>query len=70
MGNSSDVISLAERLIACESVTPARGPVFDALEAMVVPLGFEVHRFIAGGTVENMLAIRRGPAGSRGGAGG
>jgi succinyl-diaminopimelate desuccinylase len=65
MGNSSDVVSLAERLIACESVTPARGPVFDALEAMVAPLGFVVHRFIAGGTVENMLAIRRGPAGSR-----
>jgi succinyl-diaminopimelate desuccinylase len=65
MGNSSDVTSLAERLIACESVTPARGPVFDALEAMVAPLGFEVHRFIAGGSVENMLAIRRGPPGSR-----
>src|SRR5688572_6484662 len=65
MGNSSDVASLAERLIACESVTPARGPVFDALEAMIAPLGFEVHRFIAGGHVENCLAIRRGPAGSR-----
>jgi succinyl-diaminopimelate desuccinylase len=65
MGNSSDVVSLAETLIACESVTPARGAVFDALEAMLAPLGFEVHRFIAGGTVENMLAIRRGPAGSR-----
>ncbi len=65
MGNSSHVVSLAERLIACESVTPARGPVFDALEAMLAPHGFEVHRFIAGGTVENMLAIRRGPAGSR-----
>ena len=65
MGNSSDVASLAERLIACESVTPARGPVFDALEAMLAPLGFEVHRFIAGGHVENCLAIRRGPAGSR-----
>jgi len=69
MGNSSDVASLAERLIACESVTPARGPVFDAFEAMLVPLGFEVHRFIAGeapdGPVENCLAIRRGPAGSR-----
>ena len=65
MGNSSDVVSLAERLIACESVTPARGAVFDALEAMLVPLGFEVHRFVAGGRVENCLAIRRGPAGSR-----
>jgi succinyl-diaminopimelate desuccinylase len=52
---------LAERLIACESVTPARGPVFDALEAMLAPLGFDVHRFVAGGTVENCLAIRRAP---------
>ena len=65
MGNSSDVVSLAEALIACESVTPARGAVFDAFEAMLAPLGFEVHRFVAGGTVENCLAIRRGPAGSR-----
>ncbi|HYD23365.1 MAG TPA: succinyl-diaminopimelate desuccinylase [Croceibacterium sp.] len=65
MGNSSDVVSLAERLIACDSVTPARGAVFDAFEAMIAPLGFEVHRFVAGGTVENCLAIRRGPPGSR-----
>ena len=69
MGNSSDVVSLAERLIACESVTPAHGEVFDAFEAMLTPLGFEVHRFVAGeapdGPVENCLAIRRGPAGSR-----
>jgi succinyl-diaminopimelate desuccinylase len=69
MGNTSDVVSLAERLIACESVTPARGPVFDAFEAMLAPLGFEVHRFVDGevpdGPVENCLAIRRGPADSR-----
>ena len=65
MGNSSQVVSLAERLIACESVTPARGPVFDALEAMLAPLGFELHRFIAGDEVENCLAIRRGPPGCR-----
>jgi succinyl-diaminopimelate desuccinylase len=65
MGNSSDVVNLAERLIACESVTPARGPVFDAFEAMIAPLGFEVHRFNAGGAVENCLAVRRGPPGSR-----
>ncbi|MEO6389266.1 MAG: succinyl-diaminopimelate desuccinylase [Croceibacterium sp.] len=65
MGNSSDVVRLAEELIACESVTPARGPVFDALEATLAPLGFEVHRFIAGGVVENLFAIRRGPTGSR-----
>jgi succinyl-diaminopimelate desuccinylase len=65
MGSSSDVASLAERLIACESVTPARGTVFDVFEAMIAPLGFEVHRFVAGGTVENCLAIRRGSPGSR-----
>jgi len=65
MGNNSDVVSLAERLIACESVTPASGAVFDEFEAMLAPLGFEVHRFVAGGTVENCLAIRRGPAGCR-----
>jgi succinyl-diaminopimelate desuccinylase len=63
-----DVVDLAARLIACESVTPARGAVFDALEAMLAPLGFEVHRFLAGpddGAVENCLAIRHGPPGSR-----
>jgi succinyl-diaminopimelate desuccinylase len=65
MGKTSDVASLAEALIACESVTPARGPVFDALAAMLAPLGFETHRFIAGGEVENCLAIRRGAPGSR-----
>ena len=57
---------LAEQLIACPSVTPATGPVFDALEAMLLPLGFAVNRFIAGdapdGPVENLFAIRRGPA--------
>ena len=65
---ASDAVALAEALIACESVTPARGPVFDALEAMLAPLGFEVHRFIAGegaDPVENCFAIRRGPEGSR-----
>ena len=68
MNSASDPVALAEALSACESVTPARGPVFDALEAMLVPLGFEVHRFIAGegaDPVENCLAIRRGPAGSK-----
>ena len=65
MGNSSHVVDLAERLIACESVTPARGAVFDALEAMLAPLGFDVHRFVAGGQVENCLAIRRGPPDSK-----
>ncbi|MXO97847.1 succinyl-diaminopimelate desuccinylase [Altererythrobacter xixiisoli] len=72
---SPNVIDLAERLIACASVTPARGSVFDTLEGMLQPLGFAVHRFIAGGEagadeeeggpVENLFAIRQGPPGSR-----
>ena len=60
-------LSYAQKLIACESVTPATGAVFDALEAMLVPLGFAVERFIAGegdsdpahgAPVENLFAIR------------
>ena len=57
-----DPISLARALIACPSVTPASGPVFDLLEAAVTPLGFTVHRFIGGdnadGPVENLVAFR------------
>lgn len=66
---SADPVVLTERLIDCPSVTPATGSVFDTLEAMVAPLGFAVHRFIAGeapdGPVENLFALRQGPAGSR-----
>ncbi len=62
-------VDLAERLIACPSVTPATGLVFDAMEAMLLPLGFAVDRFIAGeapdGPVENLLATRSADAGSR-----
>ncbi len=65
----TDVASLAKLLIAAPSVTPATGAVFDELEAMLLPLGFAVHRFRAGeaplGLVENLFAIRTGPAGSR-----
>ncbi len=57
-----DAVALACELINCPSVTPARGQVFDVLEAAIRPLGFEVHRFIAGeppdGPVENLVAIR------------
>ncbi|HNJ47193.1 MAG TPA: succinyl-diaminopimelate desuccinylase [Novosphingobium sp.] len=63
------VLDLAEALIACPSVTPAAGLVFDCLEAHLAPLGFTVHRFISGeapdGPVENLFAIRAGPEGSR-----
>lgn len=69
MHEASEAINLAERLIACPSVTPAQGLVFDALEEMLAPLGFAVHRFSAGetpdGPVENLFALRKGPAGSR-----
>lgn len=60
-------LAYAQRLIACESVTPASGAVFDALEDMLVPLGFCVERFLAGegddnpahgAPVENLFAIR------------
>ena len=69
----TQVLELAKRLMAAPSVTPATGAVFDAMEAMLSPLGFEVTRFTRGegaaGTpeapVENLFAIRRGPAGSK-----
>ena len=68
-----DPLDLAKRLIAAPSVTPATGAVFDALEAMLAPLGFAVHRFTRGeglegseeAPVENLFAIRPGPEGSR-----
>ena len=59
---SIDPIDLASRLIACPSVTPATGPVFDVLEATLEPLGFTVDRFVLGeppdGPVENLFATR------------
>ncbi len=62
MTASIDPIDLASRLIACPSVTPATGPVFDVLEDALAPLGFTVHRFVAGeppdGPVENLFATR------------
>jgi succinyl-diaminopimelate desuccinylase len=65
----TDASLFAEKLIAAPSVTPATGAVFDVLEEMLAPLGFEVHRFVRGeapdGPVENLFAVRLGPAGSR-----
>jgi succinyl-diaminopimelate desuccinylase len=59
---SIDPVALASDLIRCPSVTPARGEVFDVLEAALKPLGFEVHRWVMGeppdGPTENMVAIR------------
>jgi succinyl-diaminopimelate desuccinylase len=57
-----DALELTKALIAAESVTPARGGVFDVLEAALLPLGFRVERFVEGeapdGPVENLLAVR------------
>ncbi|SEM39648.1 succinyldiaminopimelate desuccinylase [Sphingomonas gellani] len=57
-----DVVELTRALIACNSVTPARGAVFDVLEAALVPLGFSIDRFVSGeapdGPVENLIAVR------------
>ena len=59
-----DPVALAQALIATDSVTPARGAVFDVIEAALIDHGFATDRFIAGeapdGPVENMLAIRGG----------
>ena len=64
MTSSIDPVELAQQLIACPSITPARGEVFDLLEAALRPLGFEVNRFVIGeapdGPTENMVAIRGG----------
>ena len=60
----TDPVALTTALLACESITPAQGPVFDVLEAALRPLGFAVDRFIVGeapdGPVENLLATRAG----------
>ncbi|SIN59944.1 succinyldiaminopimelate desuccinylase [Parasphingorhabdus marina DSM 22363] len=67
-------VKLAKSLIACPSITPATGSVFETCESMLEPLGFEVSRFVAGdapeqadlgGAVENLFAIRRGADDSR-----
>jgi len=64
---NSIALDYAKKLISCESVTPARGGVFGALEEMLKPLGFTVERFISGegddspdngAPVENLFAIR------------
>ncbi|WP_066722532.1 succinyl-diaminopimelate desuccinylase [Sphingomonas pituitosa] len=60
--NVPDVVELTKALIGAESVTPARGSVFDVLEDALLPLGFHVERFVEGeapdGPVENLLAVR------------
>jgi succinyl-diaminopimelate desuccinylase len=62
MSSPVDPVAFAAQLIACPSVTPASGEVFDLLEAALTPLGFTVHRWVMGeppdGPTENMVAIR------------
>ena len=57
-----DPVDLASRLIACLSITPASGAVFDVLEEALAAIGFTVHRFLSGeapdGPVENLYASR------------
>ena len=59
-----DPVALAQALIRADSVTPARGAVFDVLEAAMTSIGFAVDRFVSGeapdGPVENLLATRAG----------
>ena len=59
-----DVLALTQALLRADSVTPARGAVFDLLEQALVPIGFAVDRFLVGdapdGPVENMIALRPG----------
>jgi len=62
MTSSIDPVALAARLIACPSMTPARGAVFDVLEEVLTACDFTVHRWILGeppdGPTENLVAIR------------
>ena len=62
MAEQIDPVGLAQQLIRCPSITPARGEVFDLLQAALEPLGFTVHRWVLGeppdGPTENMVAIR------------
>ena len=57
-----DPVAFAAELIACPSVTPASGQVFDVLERALNALGFTCHRWVMGeapdGPTENMVAIR------------
>ena len=62
MNSAIDPVELASRLIACPSVTPASGAVFQVLEEALTAQGFAVHRLVQGeapdGPVENLFATR------------
>ncbi|MEP3052463.1 MAG: succinyl-diaminopimelate desuccinylase [Erythrobacter sp.] len=69
----NSTVEIAKRLIAAPSVTPATGLVFDVVEELLASQGFAIHRFIRGegaagsdeAPVENLLAVRTGPDGSK-----
>ena len=58
--NSSDPISVAQKLIACPSITPQEGGALDCLEAHLRPLGFACQRLPFDGddspAVDNLFA--------------
>ncbi len=62
MNSSIDPVELAKALIACPSITPASGEVFDLLQGALEANGFTVHRWVMGeepdGPTENMVALR------------
>lgn len=62
MPMSIDPVALTQALIACPSVTPATGAVFEVLEAALTSCGFTVTRMIFGEApddpVENLFATR------------
>ena len=57
-----DPVEFAQALIACPSITPARGQIFDLLDEALAAQGFEVHRWVMGeepdGPTENLVAMR------------
>src|SRR3954454_9947628 len=61
MSTAIDPVAFASELIRCPSVTPARGEVFDRLEAVLTPVRFNVRRRGVGewpdGPTENMVAF-------------
>lgn len=62
MVNAIDPVALAQRLIACPSVTPADAGAMAVIAEALEGIGFTVHRFAAGGPpdgpIENLFAIR------------
>nr|WP_294846509.1 succinyl-diaminopimelate desuccinylase [uncultured Sphingomonas sp.] len=67
MTSPIDPVELASALIACPSITPAKGEVFDVLQDALTPLGFVCHRWVMGeepdGPTENLVAIREAGGG-------